>query len=408
MVSARQQERDRKYRAHKRKLKKQRSKLPTRLLSNPASPKQADESAPMEIEEVDFEQYVQSQDVDASFLAAFKRFNPSEDGAVQADDTSKTQEPEKKGPELSHKKMKKLLRPTVFELKRMTRRPDVVEWVDTTAQDPEFLVYLKSYKNSVSVPKHWSQKRKFMNLRRGSDRMPFTLPDFIEATGIAKIRAQMREREAGKLLKQRMRERMNPKLGKLDIDYQVLHDAFFKYQTKPKMTAFGDVYHEGKENELKMRVYRPGQLSDELKRALGMPDYCPPPWLINMQRFGPPPSYPNLKIPGLNSPLPDYAALSREGKGGLNYGDPFNSMKNRLTGMDEDYGRKHWGDIEPESEEEEEEVVEETANFVKNTSILGFADLTPLMADLMPSITTSKDLGGYETPNPVNVRKKFN
>jgi len=35
---------------------------------------------------------------------------------------------------------------------------------------------------------------------------------------------------------------MNPKLGKLDIDYQVLHDAFFKYQKKPKFTQFGDVY----------------------------------------------------------------------------------------------------------------------------------------------------------------------
>jgi len=31
----------------------------------------------------------------------------------------------------------------------------------------------------------------------------------------------------------------------------------------------------------------------------------PPPWLIAMQRYGPPPSYPNLKIPGLNAPIPD-------------------------------------------------------------------------------------------------------
>lgn len=30
----------------------------------------------------------------------------------------------------------------------------------------------------------------------------------------------------------------------------------------------------------------------------------PPPWLINMQRVGPPPSYPTLKIQGLNAPLP--------------------------------------------------------------------------------------------------------
>ena len=35
-----------------------------------------------------------------------------------------------------------------------------------------------------------------------------------------------------------------------------------------------------------------------------MVDGAPPPWLINMQRYGPPPSYPSLKIPGLNAPIP--------------------------------------------------------------------------------------------------------
>lgn len=34
----------------------------------------------------------------------------------------------------------------------------------------------------------------------------------------------------------------------------------------------------------------------ELRRALGMTDNTPPPWLINMQRYGPPPSYPDLKV----------------------------------------------------------------------------------------------------------------
>ena len=33
-------------------------------------------------------------------------------------------------------------------------------------------------------------------------------------------------------------------------------------------------------------------------------EYSPPPWLIPMQRYGPPPSYPNARIPGLNAPLP--------------------------------------------------------------------------------------------------------
>jgi len=31
----------------------------------------------------------------------------------------------------------------------------------------------------------------------------------------------------------------------------------------------------------------------------------PPPWLIAMQRYGPPPSYPTLKIPGLTAPIPE-------------------------------------------------------------------------------------------------------
>jgi splicing factor 3B subunit 2 len=60
----------------------------------------------------------------------------------------------------------------------------------------------------------------------------------------------------------------------------------------------------GKEYEMKMSNAFPGVLSPELKAALGMGELTPPPWLINMQRYGPPPSYPSLKIPGLNSPIP--------------------------------------------------------------------------------------------------------
>jgi hypothetical protein len=35
----------------------------------------------------------------------------------------------------------------------------------------------------------------------------------------------------------------------------VLHDAFFKYQTKPKLTHHGDLYHEGKEFEVSSALY---------------------------------------------------------------------------------------------------------------------------------------------------------
>lgn len=71
-------------------------------------------------------------------------------------------------------------------------------------------------------------------------------------------------------------------MGKIDIDYGILHDAFFKYQTKPKLSTHGDIYHEGKEYEIKMRVYKPGKVSPSLRHALGIQDTSPPPWLINM------------------------------------------------------------------------------------------------------------------------------
>lgn len=100
------------------------------------------------------------------------------------------------------------------------------------------------------------------------------------------------EKEDSKKLKQKQREKVQPKMGKMDIDYQVmcqssadmllplhgifcvgvlvvllltrssfdstgyaaisqvLHDAFFKFQTKPKLTSHGDLYHEGKEFEV--------------------------------------------------------------------------------------------------------------------------------------------------------------
>jgi splicing factor 3B subunit 2 len=44
----------------------------------------------------------------------------------------------------------------------------------------------------------------------------------------------------------------------------------------------GDLYYEGKEYEIRMRGYKPGRMSPELRHALGIPENSPPPWLINM------------------------------------------------------------------------------------------------------------------------------
>lgn len=64
---------------------------------------------------------------------------------------------------------------------------------------------------------------------------------FIADTGIATQRDAIKEKEEAQSLKQKTRERVQPKMGKIDIDYQKLHDAFFKYQTKPKLSEFGEL-----------------------------------------------------------------------------------------------------------------------------------------------------------------------
>jgi len=57
---------------------------------------------------------------------------------------------------------------------------------------------------------------------------------------------------------------------------------------------------------VKTNIRPGGPLSKALREALGMTsESSPTPWLINMQRYGPPPSYPSLRIPGLNAPLPN-------------------------------------------------------------------------------------------------------
>jgi splicing factor 3B subunit 2 len=141
------------------------------------------------------------------------------DGSDSDEDAQDAQQKKEGG--VSNKQKKLQRRMKIAELKQICARPDVVEVWDATASDPKLLVYLKSYRNTVPVPRHWCQKRKFLQGKRGIEKQPFQLPDFIAATGIEKIRQAYIEKEDSKKLKQKQRERMQPKMGKMDIDYQV-------------------------------------------------------------------------------------------------------------------------------------------------------------------------------------------
>lgn len=211
-------------------------------------------------------------------------------------------------PNLSKRKIRELVRPTVAELKSRVKHPALVEAHDVTSADPDFLIELKAISGTTPVPRHWGRKRKYLQGKRGFEKKPFQLPDFLVKTGITEVRDTIAEDEAKQSAKQKNRGRVNPKMGAMDVDYKVLYDAFFKYQTKPTgLTKQGDLYYEGKELETSTDSVKPGgPLSRKLREALGMmTTNAPPPWLHNMQRYGPPPSYPGLKIPGLNAPLPN-------------------------------------------------------------------------------------------------------
>merc|ERR1712180_238584 len=338
-------------------------------------------------------------------------------GIEENEDEVEGEEGEKK---LSKRKLKKLNRLSVAELKQLVSRPDVVEMHDVTAKDPGLLVHLKSIRNTVPVPRHWCFKRKYLQGKRGIEKPPFDLPEFIKKTGIMEMRAALQEKEDKQGLKSKMREKVRPKMGKIDIDHQKLHDAFFKWQTKPRMTLHGDLYYEGKEFEIRLKEKKPGDLSDDLRTSLGMPvgpnaHKVPPPWLIAMQRYGPPPSYPNLKIPGLNAAIPDGASFGYHaggwGKPPVDemgkplYGDVFGTQTEDTANAieDDNVDKTPWGELESESESEDEsdEEEEEEAEGEDQTGIV-----TPGDAGLVTPSGLSSVGGGLETPDMIELRKK--
>lgn len=418
----------------KEKRKKKKQKKKERALN-----KAKEEPKPKEAEETVEIEYVRQDEPELNhstmlqFAKVFEHFARPEDltsgnnktvDDEEYDETEEGYEPsatqadgEAPKPGLSKKARKRQKRLSIPLLKQLVRRSEVVEVHDVNSADPYFLVYLKSYRNTVPVPRHWSQKRKYLQGKRGIEKPPFQLPDFIAATGISRLRDAYQQKEDQKKLKQKQREKMQPKMGRVDIDYQVLHDAFFRFQTKPKLTIQGDLYYECKEFEVQLKEKRPGQLSDELKRALGMPEGAPPPWLINMQRYGPPTAYPNLKIPGLNAPIPPGASFGYHpggwGKPPVNefnqplYGDVFGTMAPAPPPeVAAPIERTHWGELEEEEEQEEEEEAQEEEQAEGAAGGEGEEGENAAMEqDAETADGISSVPSGLETPDTIDLRK---
>ncbi|KAJ1724492.1 hypothetical protein LPJ53_001262 [Coemansia erecta] len=322
------------------------------------------------------------------------------------------------------RKLRKQQQISVAELKQKAPRPEVVEWTDVSAKDPLLLVTLKATRNTVPVPSHWSQKKKYLQYKRGQEKPQFELPDFIKATGIMEMRETATEDVKAKTA---ARERMRPKMNKLTLDYQRLHDAFFKFQTKPaNITGHGDLYYEGKENETTLGdEFTPGAVSQQLRDALGVPPLAPMPWLLNMQRHGMPPSYQNMKLPGLNAPIPKGAQWGFH-PGGWGrppvdeygrplYGDVFaeaaDGENTDAQIVPKPGPRKHWGDLEilessdeEEEEDEDESDAEEDVAEEQEEAAHAADEGEPTEEQHRSGIATIPS--GLETPSVLQLRKQ--
>ena len=352
----------------------------------------------------------------SEFLSIFSHFtspstesSPEHDLPTVSEHTSSLDSQELE-PELSRKKLKKLCRLPLPILKHLSPRPDLIEYEDVTAPEPLFLAHIKSIPTSVAVPGHWSQKRKFLAGKRGFVKPPYELPSYLKATGITEQRNSLKQREESMSLSARAREKVNPRMGKIMLDYETMYNAFFKFQTKPQLSAFGDVYFEGKEFESRLRDRKAGFLSDELKEALGMAPLAPPPYLYNMQRFGPPPSYPYLQIPGLSAPIPEGCQWGFHPGG---WGKPPVDAQNRplygdvfglgILGMnslavENDVDKSHWGVVMPEDEFE----IPPPPPPSQPSSTVELQDIVDDAIENMPTVVEKSEMQSATEPKPIS------
>ena len=205
------------------------------------------------------------------------------------------------------KKRRRSVRITVEELKSSVTVEEArfVEFHDANAHDPQFLVKLKAMPNTIPVPRHWWQKSLF--LKDQIDRMETdaVMPAFLEKTGVAAMRPE------------------NAK-----VDPHALALPFVAGHPRLPLSAYGDVFYDGKDLRARFRRFRPGVLSERLRNALGMTLNAPPPWIYGMQKLGRlPPAYPQLIIPGLNAPIP---AGAKWGKSKGSWGEPARDQDGNL------------------------------------------------------------------------------
>lgn len=134
----------------------------------------------------------------------------------------------------------------------------------------------------------------------------------------------------------------------------------------------------------------------------------PPPWLWMQQRYGPPPSYPNLRIPGLNSPIPPGCQYGNHAEGWGRppvdeqgrplYGDVFGVyVEEKATKKLNPEEEKLWGEIPENALDDEEEEEEQAPEPEEPMQEEPAQEDVPAQSEVVP---------GSETPAAVQLRKE--
>ncbi|CAL6095900.1 Conserved_hypothetical protein [Hexamita inflata] len=175
----------------------------------------------------------------------------------------------------------------LIDLKLSSNKPELVQYDDVNAPDPEFLAFLREQPNTVDIPRHWRvQKGSFLSqkLSKGSFRhlknLEFRIPkQYMKA-------ALERKNALDKIQEQTFQQlaRNEIKVNQQETLYEVREE---EYADNNEYLPFGQVFYQGRLTELKFKYdFTKGELSDRLKHAIQYKEGEDAPWTHKRKILG--------------------------------------------------------------------------------------------------------------------------
>lgn len=262
---------------------------------------------------------------------------------------------------------------------------EIVGEHDGNTMDPLFTVRMKMEPHTVAVPNHWKVQRTFLSRQADREEAVGIVPAEVAALGIEKIRAT-KDKKA------------NPNQIAF-ISCFMTGTPLQRKSYQVDLTEAGDVFYEGK---WRAKTHpTPGVLSARLRQALGIGTTAPPPWLYSMQAMRRlPPAYPDIRIPGLNAPIP---AGGQWGQGEGQWGEPprgennaflFPGVRDEVTAAGAALTDVRWGTVPPLAASSDAEAT--AASTAKNSAAAAAA-----AAPSPPPVATARPAPGRPIITPV-------